>query len=151
MECDLVLHHVAQVHAIEQIVSGILARPRRVDSGNSDPARHGEKSTVVCGWHNSTRGEQRQVEKETAIEWNFDDFLVVDNIPERGRIRLHRGGKGFDGHHRSGLADLQTDIHAHTVLNGERDLTLLKGLKARLLNLDGICSWPDRCEFIVAG
>src|SRR4029077_18968183 len=64
---DLVLHHVTQVLAIDDVIGGVFAGTGRVDTGNTDAAGRREESAVVGAGDDGAGLEKREVEKETAV------------------------------------------------------------------------------------
>ena len=97
LKSNLVLRHVAQVDAIEQVVCGVFARARSVDARNANAAGHGKKCAIVCGWNHRAGCEQRQIEEESAIERDFNDLPGVHHVTESGRFRLHSDRRRLHG------------------------------------------------------
>ena len=80
LEGDLVLHHVAQIDPIEQIIRGVFARTGSVDAGDTNAARCCQERAIVRGRNDGARRHQRQIEEESAVERNVDQIPALNDI-----------------------------------------------------------------------
>ncbi len=151
LERDLVLHHVAQVDAIEHVIRGIFAGSGRIDSGDPDAAGGSQKRPITGARHDGAGGEEREVEEESSVERDFNDLLVIDDVPKAGGFGLHAAGRRFHGDRRRGFAKLHHRVDASPLAHSQRKRALLERFESGLFGLQCIVSGFDERKFVDAG
>ena len=150
LERDLVLRHVAEVDAIEQVIRGVFAGAGGVNAGDADAAGDGEEGPVVGARRDGALSEQRDIEKKAAVERDFDNLAVGNDFAQGCGFGLDAGAGGFDGEEAGDVADLHDDIEARAVGDGEGDLGPDEGFEAALFGLELIAAGLDKGEFVFA-
>ena len=133
LERDLVLHHVAEVDAVDDVIGGVLARAGGIDARNADAAGRGQKRAVVGAGNDGAGLEQREIEKEAAVQRHLDDLLVFDHRAQAGTFGGHGGDLRLDRDHGVGFADLHHDVHAAPFVHREDNSGLGERLESLLL------------------
>src|SRR5690348_1428748 len=88
LERNLVLNVVIQIDAVDEPVSSVFPLSRSVDSERSLSAKRGREKTV-CRRRHRARREQTEIRKVAAVQRNFLNSLVVDDL-------AHAICRGFD-------------------------------------------------------
>ena len=80
LEGDLVLHHVAQIDPVKEIICGVFASTGSIDAGDPNPAWRRQERPSVRRGNDGARRHQRQVEEESAVERNVDQIPALNDI-----------------------------------------------------------------------
>ena len=150
LQRDLVLHHVAQVDSVQQVVGRIFARSRGVDAGDADTGGHGEESPIVGAGHHRPGREQRHIENEAAVQRDLQNLARVGHCSESGRFGLHPAHARLDIHSGRRFAQFQPHVDARPLIYVELDRALLKGPEAGMFHLDDVITGAHEPELVIA-
>ena len=121
---------VVVINAIEQEIIRLLACP--VDRDRSALCLVLRAFDTVV----HARDQRHELERITSIQGQSRDFLIVDDVPDRGRIRADHGRGGFDGRGLRDLADREREILAQALVDFKNDVLPGLRLKSGVLGRD---------------
>ena len=81
------------------------------------PLGHRQESAIVGAGHHRARREQRQVEKEPAVQRDLYDLARVGHRSQSGRFGLHADDARLDIHRRGGFAQFELDVDARALIH----------------------------------
>ena len=127
-----------------------LAAAHAADRGAVDEVRADRHDARSAGEARRSRGQAGELVEAAAVERQVDELSVRHVVAERARLRVEQGRGGGHLRRLRQRSDLQLDVHAHGLADGDLDRVDDGGLEPRHRHRHPVETRVDRRHHVVA-